>query len=474
MISKGFITELHCPYCGSLLREEIQVVAGSEGPLYGIVKCECDRYPIVDGILILRPVPANLIQLLERRETEGALRSALYDLIPDNARTRKRRRIEGLRKLRFPFASRLARQDAERFWSVLTDREASFQEILRYVRTETYADYLIHRYANPSFFVALGVLSILEELEHGAAVYEAAEAREKDTRSAPAVVSAAKAVQPRPPRVLDLACGTAHTSFLIQVLFPEIATVAADHDFINLYLARRFMAPGATYLCIDAEAPLPFADHSFDAVFCLDAMHYIRSKKALSLEIERTLTPEGICLLPHLHNAKVYNPVPGMPLSAEGYLECFADLEPRLFSEPRLLDLVMHEQRIDLGAPASEEERGAANSFCIVGSRRAGMWRNYNSITARLCQKPEYLGINPIYKVGEEGNAMHLEMQWPNPILAKECARIEAYLPKQHEFDRGLWDRILRGTTTLDDKPAICELVKSYVLVPLPSRYITR
>jgi SAM-dependent methyltransferase len=457
MISRDLIAELHCPYCGSSLREELRVSDSSAGLLYGVLRCECERYPVVEGILILRPVPGKLIQLLERRDTEGALRSTLYDLIPENARTRNRRRIEGLSRIRVPFASHLARRDADRFWNVLTDREASFQEILRYVRADIYADYLIQRYANPSFFVALGALSVLEELE---------------SVKVPVAVSAGQAATPRSPRVLDMACGTAHTCFLMQVLFPDIAVVAADHDFINLYLARRFMAPGATYMCIDGEAPLPFADDSFDAVFCLDAIHYIRSKKALGIEMTRVLTPDGICLLPHLHNARVYNPVPGMPLSAEGYLDCFESLEPRLFPEPRLLDQVMRQHQVDLGASASDEERKTANSFCIVGSRRADVWRTYDALAERLCREPKHLGVNPVYRVIEGPDTVQLEMKWPNSTLAKECARIESYLPKQYTIDRALWDRVRSGTATERDTSAIRSLVEDFVLVPLPKNYL--
>src|SRR5690606_1066625 len=78
-----FISELHCPYCGSDL--ELRSAPGPRGPEsgYGIIECGCYKYPLVDGIVILRQMsgPADhddsASLLIEKGDLGRALEVAL-------------------------------------------------------------------------------------------------------------------------------------------------------------------------------------------------------------------------------------------------------------------------------------------------------------------------------------------------------------------------------------------------------------
>ncbi len=54
MLNTVFIQELHCPYCASSLAIEQVIESWANHIEHGIVRCGCYRYPIIDGILILK------------------------------------------------------------------------------------------------------------------------------------------------------------------------------------------------------------------------------------------------------------------------------------------------------------------------------------------------------------------------------------------------------------------------------------
>lgn len=440
MVAQTFIDELHCPYCGSSLHVALQLPPGSLEIEYGILECDCHRYPIVDGILVMRRLESTILDFLDNADTDGAFRAALYELTPEDTRTRRRHVVDFLQRIRSPFAGALAGHDAARLSHKSHSRAMStFRRALHDLRPGTYGDYLFHRYANPSFLSSIGLLPSLGALERR--------------------------------RVLDLGCGTAHATFVSRQVFPDLSAVAADHDFINLYLARRFIVPDAAHVCIDLEAPLPFSDDAFDAVFCLDAFHYVRSKRALVRELDRVVERQGIWLFAHLHNALVFNLSPGMPLSPKGYLRCFDGVQPRLFAEADILNALVLEPEIDLRNSPSDVTLQGSNALCMACSRREDVWRSYENVTAHLCSDRSLLAINPIYQGTYDGPTAHLQMIWPNARLRTECVGLNAYIPEAHEVDRSLLDRVESESTTAEDVPEIQKLAKLFVLVPLPPHY---
>lgn len=411
----------HCPYCDAPL-----VPDAAEAPeiVYGLVRCRCAVYPVVEGILVLKPANEALQAAIQDGAYPTALRLAAYAYVPQNARTRVRKGVDFLTANRVPGHGRLAQAHAQRWGRAVTAAaDTTFREAVRALRPRMYADYLVHRYANPSFLAAIGVLHTLETLDGPT------------------------------PEVLDLACGTAHATFLMGRLYPHLALTATDHDFINLLLARWYLTPNATLVCCDHEAPLPFADAAFDAVFCLDAFHYIRSKRALVRELQRLARPEALWLFPHLHNAEAFNFTAGMPLSAEGYLACFDELNPRLFDEAELLAQAVQADAIDLKETPASEALHAAQAFTLVAAGRPAVWQSYPDQRARLHAPKDLLRLNPIYQETPGGG---VAMKWPNAMLEEECGAVAAYLPAAHPLDGA------DGPTP--EAPA-------FLWVPLPERY---
>ena len=71
----------------------------------------------------------------------------------------------------------------------------------------------------------------------------------------------AEAYWPGPDSVFELACGPGH--FLAAFARAGAPVAGGDLVFSKLWLARRYLAPGARLVCFDAGAPWPLRDGAF-------------------------------------------------------------------------------------------------------------------------------------------------------------------------------------------------------------------
>ena len=426
-VSRFFFDLLHCPYCGFVFDLE-PAGAETETIEYGILRCGCYEYPIVEAIPILQQIDGlERVVLLIRKgqQTQALLRA--FDLFRVQWALRSK-----LHRLRY-------------YWncSQLTSKtNTTFQEAALLVRRpRVLADYLIHRYANPSFLASIGPLLLLEDA----------------------------AAAPVPGPVLDLACGAGHATFLMRLLYPSLPVISADCDFVNVYLTRRYMAPDGLQLCVDAQIPSPFPDAYFKAVYCQDAFHYLRSKKFTVQELKRILRPDALWVFPHLHNRLCDNVVAGLPLSPEGYQECFDLTDGRLFAESDLLQELAHTGVVDFctSIPASRLSQAANLTFIRAG---ANAWRSYRCFPEVFCRRADHLRINPIYRSRRLQDGLSLQLNWPNPLLQKECAEAETVLPHTSRLTTAQLARLGRESTN-SKMNGLEDLVAKFVVVPLPRSY---
>lgn len=94
-------------------------------------------------------------------------------------------------------------------------------------------------------------------------------------------------------RVLDLGCGTGF--FLAELERVRPGAVGLDISHAMLKVSDQYV-PGARLVTADAEK-LPFAERSFDAVFCKGSLHHTRDHVRFLENCRRALTPEGVLIL---------------------------------------------------------------------------------------------------------------------------------------------------------------------------------
>jgi len=435
-VSLALLATLHCPYCGSDLElispPARQSETRSAGVLqYGILRCGCHQYPVVEGVPILQQV-------------EGLQQVVAFIQTGDN----RRALLQAMNVFRVKWAQRTRWHQIKYHLNcrrLVATPDLHFQDAVDLARRpKVFSDYLFHRYANPSFLGAVGPLLLLECLK-------------------------GRAVPDQPARVLDLACGAGHSSFLMRLLHPELSVVSVDHDFVSLYLAKRFLAPDATHLCLDAEVPSPFADDCFDAVFCLDAFHYFHSKQAIVAELKRVVKPEALWLFPHLHNALQHNITAGIPLSPERYLACFDSHDARLFDETTILHGLSQRRTLDLQAELTRGELEKSPNLTLVAGAQS-LWREHRLFPSAFCRQQSRLALNPIYAWKSRQDHLEGALIWPNEVMKEECRGVEAVLPATCRLNKRELREFLAGDSS-SSNARLNELVAQFVLVALPPNY---
>lgn len=92
--------------------------------------------------------------------------------------------------------------------------------------------------------------------------------------------------------LLDLGCGEGLVDYYLRLHFPHRLLTALDPDPAALRVAQK-INPSIQYLIGDGRG-LPFADHSFDAVICLEVLEHLPDFPRLLAEVRRV--SRGHCL----------------------------------------------------------------------------------------------------------------------------------------------------------------------------------
>jgi SAM-dependent methyltransferase len=101
-------------------------------------------------------------------------------------------------------------------------------------------------------------------------------------------------------RLLEVACGSGGPAlFLAETFGVQVTGIDINASGVaaaNAAAAERGLTDATKFTTVDATAPLPFADESFDAVQCIDAINHLRDRPAVLLEWRRVLRPGGMLL----------------------------------------------------------------------------------------------------------------------------------------------------------------------------------
>lgn len=96
-----------------------------------------------------------------------------------------------------------------------------------------------------------------------------------------------------PRRILDVGCGTGHFTRLVAAELPSSRVVGLDMDAGRLELARTRSSMGNVELEQGDLAHMPFADDSFDLVFCRFVLVHVTDPTQAVREMTRVARPGG-------------------------------------------------------------------------------------------------------------------------------------------------------------------------------------
>jgi SAM-dependent methyltransferase len=358
-----------------------------------------ERWPVIEDIPFLRADRAALardaVELLDAGNTAGALVLLLGD--QDN------------------WARTPSPPEADRARLVAEVDRLAFRDACALLGYGPVGTYFAHRWTDPTYLSGLAL---------------------------------AEAYWPGRGSVFELACGPGHFLGAFARRGAEVA--GADIVFSKLWLARRFLAPGARLACFDAAAPWPLEGGAFPTVFCHDALYFLPEKAHVARECLRVAGPDGRVLVGHAHNRLVDNLSAGAPLAPGEYAGLFG---AAALYDDRELTAALVEARAPRPTSAAALS-GAPAVALAAGSAAAEAPR---PVVAGLAVPPPgtRLRRNPLY--GGDG-AIH----WPSERYEREYGPLATYPPRAEDAPA----EAVAGASA-----AVDALARRRVLVHLPERW---
>jgi SAM-dependent methyltransferase len=246
--------------------------------------------------------------------------------------------------------------------------------------------------------------------------------------------------------ILDLGCGAGHMVLALFRRIPRSVVVGLDLNFALLYLARRFVAPGALYVCADAAARLPFRDGAFEASLCSDTFKYLADRSGAARELQRVT--RGPIVLSHFYDPSFQGEGVPAPLDPQECAAMFSARTPLLHREVPLLEAFLERRELDLSRPGASRED--------VVSLTAGL-------EPRVYPAADYFvtgsTLNPVYEAQEEGDLLRLRRRFVSDKYAEAYRAYDRFLPESLTVTK---EQVASGDP---------ELVRKFVLLDLPANY---
>lgn len=243
------VQSLTCPDCKSRLK----IIKISRGQSNGIVKCNCDLYPLVSGIIYLNKVDQInriIIDFIKKEKYAKALASLLS----------------------FSLSSKMFFYTTGRYPSIYKLLGyKNFITLLRFFSLPTeWVNYLKNREAKLDFLIRLLCLDLISNPDE---------------------------------TVADLGCGTgSFFPYLYNHINPN-SIIGIDISFLNLYIARLFFARRETLLiCSDLDHGIPLQNSSIDIVFSADTLNYLKRLSLFLSEVKRIISYNGRVCITHVVN----------------------------------------------------------------------------------------------------------------------------------------------------------------------------
>ena len=453
MTTPDFFDLLRCPECGGDLAYEPITQHDDTAGNCGLLRCACFVYPVLDGVPVLTqerlahrsisddrvvaggPLPEDLAGLIDAgRALDGLVSLLTFPVCPWPLN-----RVGALRRLslRGPHHTlglayrkrRIRRMLARRETLTAEDWLAAF-----YWHAPAPFDpfnYFFFRFGQPRHLAALALLATLPACN-------------------------------KP--ILDLACGYGHMLHYLTNCAARHAAIGLDQNFHQLWVAKHYVAPEASYVCADAEQPLPFKDGTLAASVCTDAFHFFTDKARCIAEMRRC-GEGGVIVLAGMGN-RLVPPTEGLECTPEEYGALLEPWPNSVRGEAELVAAYLKKRGADMSAPTSRKDAAESKWLYLVATEDVALLRNHGSMP----EWPHAVGkleLNPLYTQRRRGEATDLTFRFPSPWYAFENSGMAAYLPAHVKLDAETIDDLHEGRRTGRVEPLIAQTVA----LGLPHRY---
>lgn len=197
--------------------------------------------------------------------------------------------------------------------------------------------------------------------------------------------------------LLDVACGSGGPALRIAAI-TGVSVIGVDvHEQAiatgNALAAERGLAPAAEFQVVDAAQRLPFADGTFDAITCIDAINHLPDRRRVIADWVRVLKPGRRLLFtdPIIVNGPLTNAEIAVRSSAGFYLFVPPGYDEQLLIQCGLR-VVATENVTRNMAEIAERRRKARESYAqalrqIEGDQAYASQQEFLSVASRLAQE---------------------------------------------------------------------------------------
>lgn len=246
------LAAMQCPYCEDCFEVSKVCEQRDDRLVYGLIRCSCFQFPVLDGILLLGLVKAY-----------GGAEEELAPYVPIQAAAISCMQAGDLPGLKSwlarhcPLVSKLIEQDVE-YFEFMREHNASRQ---RSIATQLQADGKYEFIGRPNSPEVAPVTHARQDVRDDYYV-----TRFTNAFALPALAECI-ADFPLSGRVLSLCCGHGIFELLLAALEAPLEVVSIDGQLLNLLVTKNYINPGGDYICHDLQLPLPFPDATFDVSF---------------------------------------------------------------------------------------------------------------------------------------------------------------------------------------------------------------
>jgi SAM-dependent methyltransferase len=454
-MKSDFLNFLECQSCKSGF--EVKDVYSKKGNdlVNAVIACQCSSYPVLGGIpIIKKPAPDEQLSSSEyiiQRLRSGKIEETMA-LPFEGERSDKAllwlflflKELGPFKRSLNPMLS-IIRSLKRNHYKKYVDDKISFFQLLDTLSWGTWGDYLKHRFSCNSFWPLYPFMPLVKEKNE---------------------------------MVLDLLCGAGHGSFVISQSARPKRHVSADFNYTLLYVAKRYFAPHAEFICLDGNDPLPFKDGIFSSLLMMDSTHYVSNRVYLGKECQRTVKSDGAIIWLHLHNGLSENPSEGYALPPSKWADLLKPIPTTIFSENRLIDDYLTEQRLDLNRNHTGSEIDSSGSLCIIGSHDKGIIRTYENIEYPTLSTNYTTIINPIYEMDSGNGNIKLTRSDVNEVYKKEYSMTFEYLPPSYTISGKLsvffQGNQLKIPENLEEPPSkeLKDMLRKFIILNVPEEYV--
>jgi ubiquinone/menaquinone biosynthesis C-methylase UbiE/uncharacterized protein YbaR (Trm112 family) len=304
-MKRALLDSMQCPYCGGRFEVSSEVEGDTERLTFGLLRCRCFEFPVVDGIA-----------LLSLSKGYGGPEEDIQPYVPLQIAAithLQKRDVAGLRawmRKHMPLAAELLDGGPEQPYLMFSARIGHALEPLieSYLQQAGRFEVLGHA-AMPPPSPAQKVKSTLRKLKRSlrkagdAATLHPGRSEElarlQDYYATRFYSPRANALAlrlgslPWGARVLSLCCGHGVFENLLRALEIGTEPVSIDGQLINLLIARRYANRSGSFILHDVQYPLPFRDGAFDSVFSSTCLPEIPAQKTFAQEAIRVTAGSG-------------------------------------------------------------------------------------------------------------------------------------------------------------------------------------